>query len=161
MEGCYKTFDKVSIREAYKYPYVENGRSFYVEFEGLSYNPPLIEVIDSTDKPLQGDNVSFNVTEDRSYGTNLWFEPIPFEFLKTVETKPQLYVEVDGLPAVCHNLTCDFSYIQNVGEVTDFTYSDSTKTLVIQGTSLPSKAEDIDKIEFAMSTCTVNQAAIS
>jgi len=77
------------------------------------------------------------VTTVRNYTTNLFYDPIPMEMLKTYETKPQLIVEVGGLPAACHNLSCDFSYIPNVGSVTAFEFTESTKKLVIQGTDLP------------------------
>jgi hypothetical protein len=67
----------------------------------------------SENQPLTGKNLTYNITTLRKHSSNLFYEPIPFEMLKTVETKPQLIVEVNGLPAACHNLSCDFSYIEN------------------------------------------------
>jgi hypothetical protein len=55
------------------------------------------------------------------------FWPIPFEMLETYEEKPQMIVEVDHMPAVCHSMDCGFMHIAAVGEVTGFTYSASTK----------------------------------
>jgi hypothetical protein len=52
-------------------------------------------------------------------------------------------VTVDGLNAACHNLTCEFEYKKNVGEITSFVYTEGTKQLVITGTALPTKVEDI------------------
>ena len=78
--------------------------------------------------------------------------------LKTFETKPQLIVNVGEngeFPALCHNMTCDFSYITPVGEITDFTWTAGTKELVLVGTSFPAQA-DITSIEFAQSTCTIS-----
>jgi hypothetical protein len=95
------------------YGYKENGISFFVDFIGLNYDVKELEVISSEDQPLTGKNLTFNVTTLRKYSSNLFYGPIPFEMLKTIETKPQLIVEVNGLPAACHNLSCDFSYIQN------------------------------------------------
>ena len=63
--------------------------------------------------------------------------------LKTFEEKPQIVVEVDGLPAVCHNLTCDFTYIEAVGEIASFTYDEGTNELVVVGTGLPADATDL------------------
>jgi len=63
-------------------------------------------------------------------------------------------VEVDGLPAVCDGLNCDFTYVANVGEVTGFTFDEASKELLITGTELPLQA-DIDSIMFAQSTCSV------
>jgi len=81
--------------------------------------------------------------------------------LKTYETKPQLMVSVDGLPAVCHNLTCDFMYTAPVGQVTGFTFDAGTKKVKLTGTDLPAKATDIQKIMFAMSECTVDAETLS
>lgn len=76
--------------------------------------------------------------------------------LKTYETKPQLIVSVDGLPAACHNLTCDFTYIDPVGEISSFTFDEPSGKVVITGTNLPTKIEDIQVAKFAKSECTVN-----
>lgn len=57
--------------------------------------------------------------------------------LKTYETEPQVMVSVGDFPAVCHNLTCNYNYTVPVGEVTAYTYTALTKTLVLTGTLLP------------------------
>ena len=74
------------------------------------------------------------------YGTNLFYNPVPFEFLKTYEEKPQLIVKVGDQPAVCHNMTCDFTYTEPTGEITAVTYDKTSKKLVITGTNLPGLA---------------------
>jgi len=48
--------------------------------------------------------------------------------------------EKDPQPAVCHNMTCDFTYTEPSGEITGVTYDKTSKKLVITGTSLPGKA---------------------
>jgi hypothetical protein len=60
--------------------------------------------------------------------------------LKTYEEKPQLIVKVGGEPAVCHNMTCDFTYTEPHGEITGVTYDKASKKLTITGTNLPGKA---------------------
>lgn len=95
------------------------------------------------------------------YSSNLFYEPIPFEMLKTYETEPQVIVKVKNLPAVCHNLTCDFNYLEPVGELTSFTFDETTKKLVITGTNLTDSLDDIRYVEFALSTCTVDEATLS
>ena len=42
-----------------------------------------------------------------------------------------MIVTVGDDPAVCHNLTCDFTFIEPVGEITSFTFTESTKKLVM------------------------------
>jgi hypothetical protein len=81
--------------------------------------------------------------------------------IKTYEAKPQVIVNVNGLPAVCHNLTCDFTYITTPSEITEFTYTAVTKKLVITGTKFPAKSTDIQSISFAMTPCTQNSAVYS
>lgn len=89
------------------------------------------------------EGVSFYSNTTVPYSTNLFYEPVPFEMLKTFETKPQLIVTVNDNPAVCHNMTCDFTYIEPVGQITSFTFTEDSKLLVIEGTELPSVISDI------------------
>jgi hypothetical protein len=54
-------------------------------------------------------------------------------------------------------LTCDFSYTEPVGEVTAFTYDDSTRTLVLTGVDLPDgTVNNIESVYFALTHCTVD-----
>jgi hypothetical protein len=43
--------------------------------------------------------------------------------LETYEEKPQMLVEVDEIPAVCHSMDCGFMHIPAVGEITEFSIS--------------------------------------
>ena len=91
-------------------------------------------MVSSTVGPLQGNNLKFESKTIYPYSTNLFYNPVPFEFLKTFEEKPQLIVNVGSQPAVCHNMTCDFTYVENKGEVTGFKFDETTKKMVITGT---------------------------
>jgi hypothetical protein len=62
--------------------------------------------------------------------------------LRTYETEPQLIVSVDGNPAVCHNMTCDVTYITPVGEITGSTFTESSGLVTITGTNLPTNISD-------------------
>jgi len=97
----------------------------------------------------------------QSYSQNLFYDPIPFEFLRTEEQNSQVEVIVDGQPAVCHNLTCDFAFIEPLGTITSFTYDETTKVLAIQGTGLPTSVDGIQSIEFAKSKCTIDVSSVS
>ena len=81
----------------------------------MNGDPGQFEIMSSTSTPLTGTNITFIQKTIVPYGKSLFYEPVPFEFLKTYEEKPQVVVKVDDLPAVCHNMTCDFSYIEPVG----------------------------------------------
>ena len=39
------------------------------------------------------------------------FEPVGLEFLYSDAQSPQVLVDVDGLPALCVNLNCDYAYV--------------------------------------------------
>jgi len=105
-------------------------------------------------------NITFFSNTTVPYGGSLFFEPIPFEMLRTHETQPQLIVTVNDLPAVCHNLTCDFTYIAAVGEVTSFVFDQTTSKLTLTGTDMPLIA-DIDKVEFALSRCQIDEGTLT
>jgi len=72
-----------------------------------------------------------------------------------------LIVEVDGLPAVCHNLTCDYTYTQPQGQVSSFTFDASTKKLVLTGTDLPDSVDKVRHVKFSLATCVVDPATMS
>lgn len=113
------------------------------------------------DSPLTGNNIQLKSEVVVPFGTNLFYEPIPFEMLKTYETKPQVIVNVGEMPAVCKNLTCDFTYTAPVGEITGFTYDEGAKVLVITGTDFPALSADIQRVWYAMTECTIDQAKYS
>lgn len=94
-------------------------------------------------------------------GGNLWYDPIPFEMLKTYETLPQVIVTIGDLPAVCHNVTCNYTYVEAVGEVSSFTYDATAGTLNIVGVSLPTNITNLTSVTFAHSTCSIDAATYS
>jgi hypothetical protein len=115
------------------YPYYENGRGIFLHFTGINEDPGQFEIVSDWDDPLVGDNVTFEADTTRPYGTNLFFDPIPFEMLKTFDTVPQIVATINDLPAVCHNITCGYTYLDPVGEVTAFTFTAETNELVLEG----------------------------
>ena len=66
------------------------------------------------DNPLTG-KITYMAETVVPYGKNLMFWPIPFEMLETYEEKPQMLVEIDDMPAVCHSMDCSFVHIPSVG----------------------------------------------
>lgn len=123
-----------------------------------------MKIVSGVGKPLvQGATVSaadleYNSTKVVNASQSLFFESIPFEMLRTHETKPQVIVQVGDFPAVCKNLTCHFNYTVPEGNVTGFTYTAASKQLQLQGVGLPANASLIRHVEFAHSLCTVSQA---
>lgn len=136
------------------FPHHTLGREFYIDFSSYPGDPGQFEVISNEDNPLVGD-ITYNAETIVPYGKNLMFWPIPFEMLETYEEKPQMLVEIDDMPAVCHSMKCDFTHVAAVGEVTSFTYDANLKKLTMTGTNLPDNKSKVQEITFAGSTCTV------
>jgi len=123
--------------DAWKFSYRENGRSLIAVFNGFKENPPLCTLENDTTTPTVGNNIRFVSEVLRPYGQSLMFEPVGLEFLYSDAQKPQVLVDVDGLPALCLNLNCDYSYIAASAEITAQTFDASTLQLTVTGTSLP------------------------
>lgn len=68
--------------------------------------------------PLVGQNLVLTSETLHEYGQNLFFEPIPQEFMVTPAMAPQVLVEIDGVPAACASLNCDYLYANSVAEIT-------------------------------------------
>jgi hypothetical protein len=161
MQDCHQIYDTLEVISLPQYAYKENGIGFRIRFTGLGYDPGEYSIVSGNVTALEGVNLQHKQETVVPFGGNIFYEPIPFEMLKTFETKPQLIVNVGEngeFPAVCHNMTCDFSYIAPVGEITDFTWTAGTKELQLVGTGFPAEA-DITSIEFAQSTCTISAAS--
>jgi hypothetical protein len=65
------------------------------------------------------------------------------------------------MPAVCHNLTCDFTYVEAVGQVSSFTFDKTSLKLQLTGEKLPSSLSQISNVNFAKSLCKVDNATLS
>jgi hypothetical protein len=161
MSGCDQMFEVTQIHGTTDYEYNDNGKAWLIRFVGINKDPGQFEIVSSETDPLTGENITFFHNTTIPYSSNLFYEGIPFEFLKTYETEPQLIVKVNDDPVVCHNLTCDFRYIMPEGEITSFTFTESTRKLEIHGTNLPSVMENITSVQFALSYCTVDPSSLT
>ena len=151
-------YDKIEIWWDHNtFGYRQNGVALYIRYIGKNMPVGLATIVPGDDNPISGGGTPVaysNVTIP--YGKNLFFETIPFEMLRTYETEPQVLVTVGEHPAVCHNLSCNFTYTVPVGEVSSYDFDNSTKTLVINGTELPANISDIRFVKFALSKCSVS-----
>jgi len=86
--------------------------------------------------PLIGNVVTTDISSPQPYDpSRIFYEPIPMDFLYTNETKPQIVMTMDGLPAACGSLLCDYNYIPPIPQIIDFSLSGTT--LTIDGTAFP------------------------
>jgi hypothetical protein len=90
---------------------------------------------------LTGSNIAFKNETLQNYGDTLMFEPVPMEMLYTSVTRPQILVEVDGVPAACVNLNCDYLYTSSSAIVTGMSLSGNN--LTVTGSNLPTKFMDV------------------
>ena len=69
------------------------------------------------------------------------YPSVPFEMTRTAHDKPQILVKVDGMPAICTGMNCDFVYEEPTGKITGFSVSGDD--VVIWGTGLPLELESV------------------
>jgi len=128
---------KVEVMKDSKYRYVENGIRLQLVFRDYFGDVPQCTIASDTDEPLVGgNNLVFNSTTTREFGSNLMFEPIPLEMLYHDAEKPQVLVKVNGIQGVCPEFNCDYLYTAPTGEITGQTLANGNE-LTIVGTSLP------------------------
>jgi hypothetical protein len=93
--------------------------------------------------------VSSNSTTWIPYSSqNLFYEPVPYEFLYTAESAPQVLVQVNGVEAACASLNCSFNYVTPPSEITDYSLVDGTLTIIGTGFT-----NDIQSITLQNTNC--------
>ncbi len=85
-----------------------------------------------------------------NFGQSLFFEPVPQEMLVTAATRPQVRVAVDGVPAACRNLDCEYLYMDLDAEITNIEMVGDL--LRITGVNLPVEA-DVLEVSLAGNPC--------
>lgn len=121
--------------------YWNNARRFAIIFEGMDVDMPQCYLTSGVTEPLTGQNPRFEATTVRDFGSSIMFEPIPLEMLYTAATRPQVLVNVDGMPAACSKNNCDYLYVDSSASITS--QSLSGNTLTISGSNLPTSLIDV------------------
>lgn len=88
MKQCPTFYNKISAFSSSRYSEGGSGRGLYLDFQGLNADPGQFEFVNSDTDPLTGDGVEFVAKTVEPYSTNLFYDPIPYELLKTFETTP-------------------------------------------------------------------------
>jgi len=133
-----------------------NGQSFRVSIYGSITNYYNFEVVSSDWDPLRGTNITYLNTTLQDANGNLFFEPIPFEMLRTYEEEPQVMITIDGNPVACHSMACNFKYVEPECNITAFSFDEDTNILIVEGDNLPT-GEQITWVNFADSLCIVDE----
>jgi len=90
-EHCDYMKDSIRVWDKPGFSSPSVGKAFYIDFNGYNENPGQFEIISDLDDPLIGGigvDITFTHETVQEYGKNLFFQPIPFEMLRTYETKP-------------------------------------------------------------------------
>ena len=89
MQDCFGLADKLEWIKGDDQPrYMENGIRVRFRFTGLNENPGQFNIVTSKKTPLKADDIVIKAETILPRGTNLFYNPVPFEFLKTYEEKP-------------------------------------------------------------------------
>ncbi|CDW80878.1 ipt tig domain containing protein [Stylonychia lemnae] len=155
-KACPNYKDKIDIWDGTAYSYYVDGRDIMIRFTDINSDIPQFIIDNSTTNAIIGANVSFSYQTTKQYGESLFYEPVPFEFIYTQEDKPQVLVTVDGLPAVCSSLDCDYSYISSDSQISQF-YLQGLR-LTIEGTNLPDTSK-IQSVQFSNVNCAIQSAS--
>ena len=113
-------YDKIDLWEDGQFKYKENGIGFMIRFTGTNGPKTQMRILPGKDSPLTGQGLIYRSTKVVNASDNLYYDVVPWEWLRTLHGKPQVIVLVDGLPAVCPNFNCDFMYTEPQGEVLGF-----------------------------------------
>jgi hypothetical protein len=128
--ACPYYLDKIDLSEGNSFSNYDDGRDFLIRFTYVNKDIPQWEIVSSPSNMTLGNEVFFKPTTWIPYSSqNLFYEPVPYEFLYTAETAPQVIVSVDGVEAACDSLNCSFKYIQSPSVITDYSLVDGTLTI--------------------------------
>lgn len=117
----YGTTDSIRVRTMNGVDFDENIK-FVIEYVGLLAAPYAISVNTSTLAGGNSNAFTATVTIKRDFSlTRPLYSPLPFDFMRTSESSPQLYLKVNGIPAVCS--ACSYAF-------------DATKTPSVTAASL-------------------------
>jgi len=97
----------------------ENGIKIAIFMEGINRQVPLCWIEPGNNNPYDQQYARTDAERLRTFGENLWFDPIPLEMLYTPAYEPQVRVTVDGLDSVCPEENCGYTYIESIGSLSD------------------------------------------
>lgn len=134
----------------------ENGIKVAIFMEGIRREVPLCWIVPGNNNPYDEQYARTASERLRSFGKNLWFDPIPLEMLYTPAYTPQVRITVDGLDAVCPEENCGYTYTESVGSISDVELDGSR--MVVRGASLndASQTSTPIRVEFAGAECVLS-----
>jgi hypothetical protein len=87
-QDCHQVFDGLQVIRLPGYKYKENGIGMRLRFSGLNYDPGQYKILPGNVTVLTGTNLQYKESTVVPFGGNIFYEPIPFEMLRTFEAIP-------------------------------------------------------------------------
>ena len=140
-----------------------DGNSWQISFDNYKGDVPLFLSVDVSN--LQGgvnNNVTYSVIEYMKGTSDQFMDPIPSDYLYTIEQNPQIHVKVKGILASCPN---DCSFIHS-DEYTPKVSSVSSKVngivleIVVNGSNFSSEKSEVS-VFVGEEECHVTSATLS
>jgi hypothetical protein len=142
-----------------------DGKTWYVHFDSIVGDAKNLAVVENN--LTGGNNGSPGVTIDTNYkahSPNQTYMPVPSDFLRTIETFPQITLTVDNLLAGCDKTTCQYDYLEEsvTPSVTSFNLSGNTLTIQVANSTgrLLAASDDANmdsiSVRFGNSDCAVS-----
>ena len=117
------------------------GVAFEIYFNEVDVEVDQFVLHSSYEAPLVGKDLVYGARKVRGFGDSLVWQVIPGEYFYTRETNPQVIVQIDGMPALCTGLLCDFTYYEGASVVTAFTLSGRSLSITGDQLETPLKVE--------------------
>lgn len=143
-ESCGFLAGKISVTKLdTTYPSNAMGVEFQINFHGIAASLDLYSLATTGPDPLVGVNIVYDASIVREFGQSLVWHVIPGDYFYTREVLPQVKVSVDGMPALCTGMQCDYSYSEGTSLITSYTVNHSNNQLTISGSDFgtPTKVE--------------------
>ena len=125
--------DKLIVWDAYASGNYEDGRDIFIRFVSYNDDPDQITISSAVTPAITGGDPLVPTTYVSEtfvpYSTNQFYEPIPYEFLFTNESSPQIEVTIDGERAVCASLNCGYKFCDSNVMINGFSLSGYTLTI--------------------------------
>mmetsp|Transcript_29263 Transcript_29263/g.28389 ORF Transcript_29263/g.28389 Transcript_29263/m.28389 type:complete len:138 (-) Transcript_29263:1665-2078(-) len=88
--GCPALRDRFRVWDGETYEYEVDGRDIFIEFDGINQDVGEFAIVTGFVTPLVGNLIAVDAITFSDFSTNLFYAPIPFEFLYSYHTYPEL-----------------------------------------------------------------------
>lgn len=120
-----------------------------------------LEIVNSVDDPLNipdKDGHPITIQNENTYSppsNHPYYEVIPAEFLRTVQTEPQVTVSSNGVTAACPSKdTCGINFVSLSGTINSYIHNKDYTEWEIKGTGI--QPEKVEYVSFGRCICSLH-----